>query len=199
MCFPDHGKIQTGESWSLQNSPIRDAWKLQKFSGNIAFGIRENSAPHPVNVCQIPLCAMHESFSPLPFSSDYFRNFRIIPVGNSYHVYIFSIYHSALLPPPEATPPCQTLICCFKAFISPQQLRHRRDAESSPADVLEPCRRSGVLRMSGRATQGKQYYHVGDLVMLLTVTGCYPLLFHHVGDLIHEEFYLHTFLYFLCT
>lgn len=138
-------------------------------------------------------------FRSLPITSGYFRYFRIIPVGNSYHIYIFYIYHSALIPPPEATPPCQTLICRFKAFISPQRLRHRRDAESSPADVLEPCGQSGVLRMSRRATQGKQYYHVGDLVMLLTVTGCYPLLFHHVGDLIREEFYLHTFLYFLCT
>ena len=151
---------------------------------------------------------MHEAL--LLSSSDVFRPLPLLPHYSSrqilsclyfsYMPFRISLFiYSALIPPPEATPPCQTLICRFKAFISPQRLRHRRDAESSPADVLEPCGRSGVLRMSGRATQGKQYYHVGDLIMLLTVTGCYPLLSHHVGDLIHEKFYLHTFLCFIGT
>ena len=91
-----------GKSW---NSPIRATHEALKFSGNISFGGHENSTLNPCHVCQIPLCAMHEDFYPLPITSGYFRHFRIIPVGNSYHIYIFYIYHSTLIPPPEATPP----------------------------------------------------------------------------------------------
>ena len=148
---------------------------------------------------------MHESFSPLPFSSDYFRHFRIIPVSNSYHVYIFHIYHSAFyrlyisLSYHHQKPQHQPSICRFKAFISSSgkdigvMLKTHQRTLWSRLDGLECC---GYTSWIGRTLL---CYHTGDLMELFTVTGCYSELSHHVGDLIYEEFNLHTFLCFLCT